>query len=128
MTGAADMAVRTALNLLVARYAASAPLPAFPSRVLIADIVARVAWESGLDGTDIIGRSRMAHVSRARWAVIWLARAFGNSTVKIGHALDRDHSSIVDAARRADFFRDNDVDFRRMTDRLLTHFHDLQEN
>ena len=128
MMSATETAVRSALNMLLAQIAASAPLPAFPNRILISDIVARVAWETGLTAADITGRSRKAHINRARFAVVWLARTLGNSAQKIGHALARDHSTILDAQCRANFFREKDSAYRHMTDGILQYFCDLQEN
>ncbi|SCW61576.1 dnaA protein helix-turn-helix [Sphingobium faniae] len=130
MNGAPDTAVSTALTLMMARIAGG-PSPALPDgRVRVRDIIDTVAWWSGVPASDIIGPNRRWSYFRPRAAVCWLAIKIGGaSTTTIGRVLgDRDHSTIIHAKRRADALRLIDPAFRRLTDRLLDHFRDLQED
>lgn len=98
-------------------------------RPTVANILGRVSYETGLSRTLIHSRDRHAHVARARAAVVWLARRLTKiSTTQIGRQLDRDHSTIVTATAKADALRASDPAFLRMTDRILGHFRDVQED
>ena len=69
-------------------------------------------------------------------AAIAIALAIGQvDDLTGGHVVDlgailggRDHSSVVNACRRAADMRDSDPAFRCLTDRLVRHFRDLQED
>lgn len=129
MIGATEVAVRSALNLLVARIASAVPRPLYSNRVRVIEIVDRVAWETGLKAGDITSACRAAHIARARFAVIWLARELTRCSLRqIGAVLHRDPSTVSDAARRGAGLRATDPAFRLMTNRILTHFRDLQED
>ncbi|NML88368.1 hypothetical protein HHL26_04720 [Sphingobium sp. TB-6] len=102
---------------------------ALVQRVTIAALVERVAYETGLAKSDIRGRCRKHKLFRARAAVVWLAQRLTQmSSVHIGRLLERDHSTILHAAIKAEVMRETDPAFRRMTNRILTHFRDLQED
>lgn len=124
------MAVRTALALLVGRIAASAPRPLVAGHVRVGDIVADVAWQTGLRRDDITGPSRDQRLVRARDAVCWLAvDAKAASLPTIGRVLGgRDHSTIFAARRRAMERRRRDPAFARLTERLRERYRDLQED
>ncbi|MFC3442571.1 helix-turn-helix domain-containing protein [Sphingobium rhizovicinum] len=121
---ALDPAVRSALNLMVARLIVP------PSHQRIAAVIELVAWHTGVNRRDITGPSRARAFFRPRAAVCWLAveLKLGSTTV-IGRAIgQRDHTTIIDAHRRGEDFRLRDPAFKRLTDRLLQHFRDLQED
>jgi len=70
--------------------------------------------------SEILGDRRLKRICRARFAVVWAARRRGLSSPVIGHMMRRDHSTILDAERRADEIRASDPAFKRATDLLLT--------
>ncbi len=98
--------------------------------VSVAAIIAEVGYQMGLRRADIIGPVRTAPLTRARFAVAWLAREVTPASWHIiAHALGgRHHSTISSARRRGDALRQTDPAFRRLTDRLREHFRDLQED
>jgi chromosomal replication initiation ATPase DnaA len=61
---------------------------------------------------------------RARFAVMWVARElFGFSTPVIGRSLgNRDHSTVLNGIKRAEELREDDDDFREITDGLIAIF------
>lgn len=69
----------------------------------------------------ILGPTRSERVCRARFAIAWVAhQAFGCSSTVIGRALgDRDHSTVLSSLKRAGELREQDEEYREMTDRLL---------
>lgn len=98
-------------------------------RPSVANILGRVSYETGLARNVIHSRDRHAPVARARAAVVWLAQRLTRlSSSQLGRQLDRDHSTILSAAAKAAILRDKDPAFRRMTDRILDHFRDIQED
>ncbi|EQB32022.1 helix-turn-helix domain-containing protein [Sphingobium ummariense] len=125
---AVDMAVRSALNLMVAQLAA--PVPAFAPGRRVAEIIGEVAFQTGVRRADILGPSRRYEHFRPRAAAVWLAMELRCGSVPmIGRAFGgRDHSSIYNARRRAKELRQSDPAFRCLTDRLLQHFRDLEED
>lgn len=92
----------------------------------IRDIISRVCFEMGVPTGVILSDQRGRHVSRARFAISWLARRVTQKTLPIiGEVLGgRDHSTIVHAVRRADELRAQDPAFRALTDRLISEFAD----
>lgn len=71
--------------------------------------------------SEIIGSRQHRRVLRARFAVAWASRRKGISSPVIGRMLGRrDHSTILNAERRADEWRAADPEYRRATDALLT--------
>ena len=68
----------------------------------------------------LLSNQRTRWVVLARDAAIWAARtAFGISYPQLGRRLQRDHTTIMTAFRRAEALRRHDAEFRRMTDGLL---------
>lgn len=105
------------------------PIAALPGRTSVASILDRVSCDTGLPRAAIRGRERTARMCSARAAVIWLAQQLTRlSSSQIGRQLGRDHSTILYAARKAVALREEDADFRGMTDRILNHFRDIQED
>ncbi len=90
----------------------------------VADIIDRVAFETGLRPIDIVGRRRRKALVRGRAAVSWIAReATLRSLPQIGRAMGgRDHSTIINQLRRAEDLRAADPAFRRLTERLAAEF------
>ncbi len=125
---AVDIAARSALNLLVAQLAAS--VPAYAPGQRIAAIIGEVAYQTGVQRADILGHSRCPEHFRPRAAAVWLALQLRCGTIPmIGRAFgSRNHSTIYNARRRAEELRRSDPAFRRLTDRLLDHFRDLEED
>lgn len=94
-------------------------------------IIAEVAWHMGLARSAITSPCRKAEFVRARAAIVWIALRLGTRSLnQIGRALGgRDHSTVRSAWTKAEEeLRPRDPAFRRMTDRLLDHFRDLQED
>jgi chromosomal replication initiation ATPase DnaA len=95
------------------------PLPTDCAR--IARIVDFSATAFSVAQTTIFGPTRALRVCRARFAVMWIAhQAFGFSSVVIGRAIgNRDHSTVLHAFRRVEQWREEDAEYREVTDRLL---------
>lgn len=66
----------------------------------IARITATTAWHTGINATEIYGRSRDRDITDARQIVCWVAAAQGLRSVQIGRALHRDHSTILNATAK----------------------------
>ena len=65
-------------------------------------IKAMVSEATGISIADIMGTSRYAKFFIPRYMCIRLMRRRGWSTTKIGWIMNRDHSSIVNALKRAE--------------------------
>ena len=91
-----------------------------PSR--LSRLLDATAEATGQPSGAIIGRRRTVSVTWARFAYVWAAHTgLRASTREIGVVLgDRDHSTILNAVQRATALRDEDTDFRAVTDRLVT--------
>lgn len=98
---------------------AGIPLPSENRQ--IGRIVEFASVAFGVSDGAILGPTRSGRACRARFAIAWVAReAFGLSTPAIGRALgDRDHSTVLNAQRRCEEIREQDEDYRELTDRLL---------
>lgn len=64
------------------------------------DIVRTVSRDMGEDAADILGPCAMRRYVIVRRAIAVAARAKGYSFPQIGHALNRDHSTVVDYMRK----------------------------
>lgn len=85
-------------------------------------IVNEAAQLTGETADTIIGHSRIAPLTRARFAVIWAARrATDYSYPQISRALRRDHTSIVYGYHAAERLRGGNADFRALCDVLHVH-------
>lgn len=85
----------------------------------VRDIAAEVAAGFGVSRAELLGDGRHGYVTRARFAAAWIARRrHGYSTPRIGRALNRDHSTILNAIRRCEELRASDPDYRKITDKL----------
>lgn len=128
MTAMLQPEERRVVQLMVARLALRGARPI--GRVRVTDVVDQVGYELGIARCDLIGGDRRKGLFRARAAICWVARRVTRASLpQIGAILGgRDHSSVVNACRRAADMRDSDPAFRCLTDRLVRHFRDLQED
>lgn len=62
-------------------------------------IALAVSAETSIPISAIYGRSRVSEVVQARWMVMRLAAQEGLSTVAIGLALNRDHTTVIHALK-----------------------------
>ena len=69
------------------------------ARVTIQNIAREVADLTGIPLDDIMGRCRKGEVCRARELVCYVAYSRGFSYPRIGMALGRDHTTIMQAVR-----------------------------
>lgn len=129
MRAALTPADRQVIRLIVSRLALRSPR-ATNRRIQVSDIIDQVDYEMGVRRVDLLSGDRSPSLFRARAAVCWLARKLtAHSLPQIGAILGgRDHSTVLHACRRAADMRDSDPAFRRLTDRLVRHFRDLQED
>ena len=90
----------------------------------VEEIIERVAYETGLSVTEIIGPRKNARLMRARWAVSLLAkRLTTKSAVQIGRAMGgRDHSTILVQMKRGEEMLDHDPALSIMVSRIARHF------
>ena len=70
--------------------------------MIVDQIAAAVSKMTGVPVAGIFGRKTGAHVSKARFRVIRELRRLGWSTPRIGSAMDRHHTSILSALKRAE--------------------------
>ena len=101
------------------------PMEAFNSgyQPLVRDVVARVAFETGLKPHQIVGVTREQPFVRARMAICWFARAvLKRERALIGKILGRTAWSIDYNCRQAEILRERDPAFRMLTDKLLAEF------
>lgn len=77
----------------------------------IAQCVLAAAESFGVRVADIRSRSREQRHSWPRQAAMWLAKCEGNSNPKIGHHMDRDHTSVIYACRQVERRFDEDEEF-----------------
>lgn len=85
----------------------------------IAEIITATAHEFGVTARDITGPSRQDVFTRPRFVVCAIASAAGFSYPQIGKRLgNRDHATIMSAARRAIEVSVRDKSFRESYDAL----------
>lgn len=78
------------------------PAKALPPRALhpaLQDIVPFVAGVHSLTPSELLGRSRVKHVARARRHLWAMLRERGYSLPEIGHLTDRDHTTVLTGIR-----------------------------
>ena len=93
-------------------------VPDLPNRV--AAVVQEVAFETGVPRSMILGPSQDAVSTRARHACFFIASVgLQRTSVQIGAAMNRDHSTVRHGLARAIVFRERDPAFRDLTDRLV---------
>lgn len=92
----------------------------YPAERKVRALIRTAGWMQGLAVEAITGPSREKEAVRARDAVIWAARrTTPASWPQLGRTLNRDHTTIIAAERRAKGVREADLDFRRLTDALV---------
>lgn len=88
----------------------------------VAQIVAATCEDTGVSRGEVLGRSQGARAVTARQAVIVVAMAAGRSASAVGRALNRDHTTIVQQAKRARERLTRDPSFRALVDRVAARF------
>jgi chromosomal replication initiation ATPase DnaA len=73
---------------------------ALRNRDLVRDIAIQVAKKSGVPVPSIYGKSMAKPTVAARHLVMYLAHMAGLSYPTIGRAMNRDHTTVMDAVRR----------------------------
>ena len=66
----------------------------------VKEIALAVAAETSLPISAIYGPSRVKHIVLARQMVMYLANLDGLSYLAIGKAMNRDHTTVMDAVKR----------------------------
>ena len=95
----------------------------------IGQIVADVAFETGLAEARILSASRERALFRARAAISYVAKTVTSlNATEIGAAMGfRDHSTIANQLCAATVLRSgSDPAFKRLTDRLIARYRDRQ--
>ena len=86
--------------------------PRSPGLVLPPWALRAVAQTFGVDSRVLCGSRRHLHATRARMVFVCLLSESGWSSVAIGKALHRDHSTILHSRTRAKQLEASDVTFR----------------
>lgn len=87
-------------------------------------MIAFVCAATGLRPTELISNRRSRVQAHGRFAIMWAAKRLTRySYPRIARALGGfDHSSVIHGCRRAEALRDEDPDFRALSDALIAHF------
>lgn len=64
-------------------------------------ILCAIVDQFGIPHAELVGNSRVGHIIEARYAAAWALRRAGYASTLVGRLLNRDHSTILYAARRA---------------------------
>ena len=67
---------------------------------LIADVIKRIADQSGYTAEDILGPAKHRMLAKARAVAMQEARALGFSYPELGKAFNRDHRTVMSACRK----------------------------
>ena len=95
---------------LAVRPAYAAPTPR--------EVIAAAAEAFGLSPAELLSRTRVKRVCKAREVVAWVLQQRGSSTTRIGYHLGgRDHSTALNAIRN--FEQNATPDMRELAERLL---------
>lgn len=93
-----------------------------PRRARVADIVAIASRMSGVPVSVIMGRSRLAPISRLRQAIFVVARRCNHSYPQIARAMNRlDHATIIYGVQRAQAHAERDDEYAAFIDALDYH-------
>lgn len=71
-------------------------IPASPMQQIIKDVAA----ETGVSRDDLLGKSRLRTVVRARWIAMHRMRELGYSYPAIGRRLGKDHTTVLSGVRK----------------------------
>lgn len=83
------------------------------------EITEAVAEEFEVSVDDLRGQRRLEFVARARQAAYLICRLKEKSSVQIGHYFNRDHSTVLQGAKRAEELRAEDPEFSELLDRAI---------
>lgn len=85
------------------------------SRLALSALISAAAGLGYRSVADLCGPSRGRALVRLRWAVAINAQDMGYSYAQIGRVMGgRDHSTIIYACQRADYFMGRDAKFARL--------------
>lgn len=106
------------LSVAEAALAGRSPAALAPIAAIIADAAQLFEIPIG----DILSDRKLQGITETRFAIAWVAKhATSYSLPRIAGALHRkDHSTIINALRRAEELRASDPVFKARTDRLLS--------
>ena len=90
-----------------------------PKRYTVKDIAQIISAEWGVTPEDIFGGSRDVEFVMARAALVVRLRKQGYSYPRIGRILKRDHTTIMNAERKAQIWRERDPDFDHLCRMVL---------
>ena len=65
-------------------------------------IITTTAHHFGVTFEEITGPGRGAEVVRARFVACWLMREAGRTSTEVGHAVNRDHTTALNAYKRVE--------------------------
>jgi chromosomal replication initiation ATPase DnaA len=105
---------------------AGIPLPGQCERM--ARLLEAAASTFNMSTGVLAGANRAKRFCRARFAVMWVAReVWGFSTPVIGRSLgDRDHTTVLSGLKRCEAWREDEPEYRDVTDRLAALFQPKQ--
>lgn len=86
------------------------------------DVLKRASMLTGYPVITIISTSKAGDLFRLRAAIVFVARGLSGSAssyANIARVLQRDHSTIISAERRAIGWRQTDPEFRKLCDFLI---------
>lgn len=95
------------------------PQPRYPT---VRECLAAVSAEFGISVLDLVSERKNIRLARPRQIAYWLARmttpkSFPEIARQIGR---RDHTTVMHGIRIVEERRQNEPDFRQLTDRLLS--------
>lgn len=68
---------------------------------------------------EIMDDCRPRHICRARFGLYYALNKRGGSSAAIGRWLKRDHSTVLHGLTRAEWYMENDPDFRQIVESLI---------
>lgn len=85
------------------------------------EIIKECAYLFGLDVEELVGRSHMQHICKARFALYKAFHLRGWSYSAVGRAIGgRDHTTIINGIARAEYWMEKDPRYARRIERLVT--------
>lgn len=86
----------------------------------VGDVLARATELTGVSRGEIVGPLRQLRFARVRFAIAYVLRNRGLSWAQIGRRMNRDHTTVISAYRRAVEEIATDPDFARLVRSLET--------
>ena len=74
----------------------------------------------GLEEQTIIAETKEPHIYMARIAGMWAARQLGHSSTRVGRQFNRDHSTVLTAAKRCEVLQAEDDRYRVQCERVMS--------